>query len=67
MIPNPTDEIRAIRNRLAAECDFDLDRIVDERRASGNASQGVHTSRFPAGRHNADRQQMTLRVPTTTA
>jgi hypothetical protein len=32
MIPNPTDEIRAIRNRLAAACDFYLDRIVEETR-----------------------------------
>jgi hypothetical protein len=32
MIPDPTDEIRAIRNRLAAECDYDLDRIVEETR-----------------------------------
>ncbi len=32
MIPDPTDEIRAIRNRLAAKCNFDLDRIVEETR-----------------------------------
>jgi hypothetical protein len=32
MIPDPTDEIRAIRNRLAANCDHDLDRIVEETR-----------------------------------
>ena len=32
MIPDPTDEIRAIRNRLAAKCDYDLDRIVEETR-----------------------------------
>ena len=32
MIPDPTDEIRAIRNRLAATCNYDLDRIVEEAR-----------------------------------
>ena len=33
MIPDPTDEIRAIRNRLAAACDYDVDKIVDEARS----------------------------------
>lgn len=32
MIPDPTDEIRSIRNRLAAKCNYDLDRIVEETR-----------------------------------
>jgi hypothetical protein len=32
MIPDPTDEIRAIRNRLASKCNYDLDRIVEETR-----------------------------------
>jgi hypothetical protein len=32
MIPGPTDEIRAIRDRLSAACDYDVDRIVDETR-----------------------------------
>ena len=32
MIPDPTDDIRAIRDRLAAQYDFDLDRIVEETR-----------------------------------
>jgi hypothetical protein len=32
MIPDPTDEIRAIRDRLAAQCGYDLDRIVQETR-----------------------------------
>jgi hypothetical protein len=30
MIPDPTDEIRSIRDRLAAACDYDVDRIVEE-------------------------------------
>jgi len=28
MIPDPTEEIKAIRHRLGAEMDFDVDRIV---------------------------------------
>ena len=28
MIPDPTDEIKAIRHRLGAEFDYDLDRIL---------------------------------------
>ncbi|MGO8745282.1 MAG: hypothetical protein ACLQNE_04770 [Thermoguttaceae bacterium] len=30
MIPDPTDEIRSIRDRLAAACNYDVDRIVEE-------------------------------------
>jgi len=30
MIPDPTEEIKAIRHRLGAEMDFDLDRIIDD-------------------------------------
>lgn len=32
MIPDPTDEIKAIRDRLAAECDYDIDRIFEQTR-----------------------------------
>lgn len=32
MTPDPTDEIRTIRDRLATECDYDVDWIVDEAR-----------------------------------
>jgi hypothetical protein len=32
MIPDPTDEIRAIRDRLAAASNFDVDLIVEEAR-----------------------------------
>ncbi len=32
MVPDPTDEMRAIRDRLAAKCNYDLDRIVEETR-----------------------------------
>jgi hypothetical protein len=30
MIPDPNDEIRAIRDKLSAKCDYDLDRIFEE-------------------------------------
>ena len=32
MIPDPTDEIRAIRNRLSPACNFDLAKIFEETR-----------------------------------
>lgn len=32
MIPDPTDEIRAIRRKLAAQCNNDLHRIAEETR-----------------------------------
>lgn len=32
MIPDPTEEIKAIRHRLGAEMDFDLDRIIADTR-----------------------------------
>ena len=30
--PDPTDEIRAIKRKLAAECDFDVHRIAEQAR-----------------------------------
>lgn len=51
MIPDPTDEIRAIRDRLAALYNFDLDRIVEEtrrrQRESGRSSVSL-PSRQPS-------------------
>ena len=44
MIPDPTDEIRAIRDRLAAKCDYDLDRIVEETRQHQRASGRTYCS-----------------------
>ncbi len=45
MIPDPTDEIRAIKHELAAECGNDIHRIVEEarrrQRESGRASVTV--------------------------
>ncbi len=32
MIPNPIDEIRAIKHKLAAECDNDIHRIAEDAR-----------------------------------
>jgi hypothetical protein len=44
MIPDPTDDIRAIRNRLAAKCNYDLDRIVDETRQHQRESGRTYCS-----------------------
>lgn len=44
MIPDPTDEIRAIRDRLAAKCDYDLDRIVEETRQHQRESGRTYCS-----------------------
>ena len=44
MIPDPTDEIRAIRNRLAAKCNYDLDRIVEETRQHQRESGRTYCS-----------------------
>jgi hypothetical protein len=44
MIPDPTDEIRAIRNRLAAKCNYDLDRIVEETRQHQRESGRTYRS-----------------------
>ncbi|REJ71642.1 MAG: hypothetical protein DWQ34_27460 [Planctomycetota bacterium] len=30
--PDPTDEIRAIKGKLAAECDYDIHRIAEQAR-----------------------------------
>ena len=32
MIPDPTDEIRAIRNRLSSACNYELAKIFEETR-----------------------------------
>lgn len=32
MIPNPTDEIRAIKRKLATACDNDIHRIAEDAR-----------------------------------
>ena len=45
MIPDPTDEIRAIKRKLAAECGNDIHRIMEEsrrrQRVSGRKSVAV--------------------------
>ncbi len=38
MIPNPTDEIRAIKHKLAAACDNDIHRIAEDARRRQRAS-----------------------------
>ena len=48
MIPDPTDEIRAIKHKLAAECGNDIQRIVEDarrrQRESGRPSVAVPQS-----------------------
>ena len=48
MIPDPTDEIRAIKRKLAAECGNDIRRIVEaarrRQRQSGRVSVEVPSS-----------------------
>jgi len=46
MIPDPTEEIKAIRHRLGAELDYDLDRIVDDTRR-GQEESGRAYIRLP--------------------
>lgn len=47
MIPDPTDEIRAIRNQLAARYNYDLDRIVEETRRHQRDSGHTYASLGP--------------------
>lgn len=42
MIPDPTEEIKAIRHHLGAELDYDLDRIVDDTRRGQEESGRVY-------------------------
>jgi hypothetical protein len=55
MIPDPTDEIRAIRNRLAARCNYDLDRIVEETRQHQRESGRTYSSLGPTKGDTADK------------
>jgi hypothetical protein len=49
MIPDPTNVIRAIRNRLSAACDYDVDKIVDQARRH-QAESGRTYINLSAGR-----------------
>ena len=46
MIPDPTEEIKAIRHRLGAELGFDLQRIIEEIRKRQKESKR-HYIRLP--------------------
>jgi hypothetical protein len=50
--PDPTDEIRAIKRKLAAECDFDIHRIAEQarrhQRESGRKSVTLPPRPVPA-------------------
>lgn len=47
MIPDPTDEIKAVRHRLGAELGFDLHRIVEDvrRRQAESGLQYIRLSK----------------------
>lgn len=47
-IPDPTEEIKAIRHRLGADFDYDLDRIfgdIQRRQAESGRTYGTRPSR----------------------
>ena len=54
MIPDPTEEIKAIRHRLGAEFDYDLDRIFADIQRRQKESGRTYISRPP--RRIADNQ-----------
>jgi hypothetical protein len=67
---DPTEEIKAIRDRLAAECDYDVDRILEQtrrhQRESGliyltsiNESVASEESDSPSDREKAPRPTST--------
>jgi hypothetical protein len=47
MIPDPTDEIKAIRHRLGAEFDYDLDRIFADIQRRQNESGRTYITMPP--------------------
>jgi hypothetical protein len=47
MIPDPTNEIRTIRDRLSAACGYDVDKIVDETRRHQAKSGRTYTDLSP--------------------
>ena len=58
MIPNPTDEIKAIRRKLAAKFDNDVHRIAEDLRLREMASGRTYVSlpsREPARNQKADK------------
>ena len=47
MTPDPTEEIKAIRHRLGADFDYDLDRIVADIQRRQSESGRTYTTRPP--------------------
>ena len=58
MIPDPTDEIRSIRDRLAAANNYDVDLIVEEarRHQAESGRPAINLSRKPAQPKNTTSQ-----------
>lgn len=56
MIPDPiVEEVRAIRDEIAKECDYDIDRIFEELRRLEATSSAPHVSLSP--RQEPEQQQ----------
>ena len=60
MIPNPTDEIRAIKRKLAAECGNDIHRIVEDARRRQRESGRQSVAVPPPTVENATNKNMQL-------
>ena len=58
--PDPTDEIRAIKRKLAAECDYDIHRIAEQARRHQRESgrKSVTLPRRPLTAENSANQSM---------
>ncbi len=58
MPPDPTDEIRAIKRKLAAECDYDIHRIAEQARRHQRESRrkSVTLTPVPHAVENATNQ-----------
>ncbi len=58
--PDPTDEIRAIKRKLAAECDFDIHRIAEQARRRQRESGRKSVTLPPRPRAAANTANQTM-------
>ena len=66
MIPTPTEEIKAIRHRMGAELNYDLDLIVDDT-LRRQAESGRTYIRLPRRQPRITYKALTSRVRTESA
>jgi hypothetical protein len=58
MIPDPiVEEVRSIRDDIAKECDYDIDRIFEELRRLEATSTAPHVSLSPRKILESDQQE----------